>query len=281
MLWVGAALAAFGAIGYAWFEAGWLRLRTLEVEIPGLPEALEGMRIGHLSDFHFGALWSRGNGAGLRAGAWVAECKPELVCITGDLVSHPRGEPRLRAVLDLLEATYVVLGNHDVAETRDPLSRAVELHDLEAAVLLRDTAASAQVRGVAVQLVGVGPRTYARCEAHPWTLADPSAGLRILLCHFPSIVRTLPAGVFQLVLAGHLHAGQLCLPLPRGRRLTLAHPSARYVSGVYATPGGPLHVSPGTGTTFVPFRLFARPEATVLVLRRSSRVVEAGPVPRR
>ena len=78
---------------------------------------------------------------------------------------------------------------------------------------------------------------------------------------------TIPSGAFHLVLSGHLHAGQICLPLTRGRRLTLAHPKARFVAGLYRTPATTIHVSPGTGTTFVPFRFFARPEATELVLR--------------
>ncbi len=47
---------------------------------------------------------------------------PDLVCITGDLVSHPRGVPRLEALLVDLECPFVVLGNHDVAVTRDPFS---------------------------------------------------------------------------------------------------------------------------------------------------------------
>jgi predicted MPP superfamily phosphohydrolase len=80
-------------------------------------------------------------------------------------------------------------------------------------------------------------------------------------------VRRIPPGSFDLILSGHLHAGQICLPLP-GRRITLAHPRARLVAGVYETPAGVMHVSPGTGTTFVPFRFFARPEVTELVLRR-------------
>jgi predicted MPP superfamily phosphohydrolase len=67
-----------------------------------------------------------------------------------------------------------------------------------------------------------------------------------------------------------MHAGQICVPLAR-RRITLAHPRAQLVSGVYETRAGAMHVSPGTGTTFVPLRLFARPEVTELVLRRRNR----------
>ena len=268
MTWPIGVLVAVGAVlaAYGWLEAGWLRTRVLEVHVAELPAELDGLRIAHLSDFHFGAPLSRGNAAGERAAAWVAGRRPDIVCVTGDLVSHPRGEDRLRRVLALLGRPVVVLGNHDVALTRDPFSRASELGDLARATLLRDEATVVRVRGVLVQLVGVDPEGYPTGAKAPWALVDSSVPLRLLLCHYPEIAWLLPAGMFHLTLAGHLHAGQISAPLP-GRRVTLAHPRARLVSGLYATPGGPLHVSPGTGTTFVPFRVFARPEATELVLR--------------
>jgi predicted MPP superfamily phosphohydrolase len=71
---------------------------------------------------------------------------------------------------------------------------------------------------------------------------------------------------WDLILAGHLHAGQIVLPYGAGK-LLLAHPRARYSEGIYERGGTVMHVSPGLGTTFVPFRFFARPEATELVLR--------------
>lgn len=268
---LGILVVAVGAVAgiatYGWIEAGWLRHRVLEVPVDGLPEPLDGLRIGHLSDFHLGAPLSRGNRASERAVRWVAERRPDLVCITGDLVSHPRGESRLRTLLARLEDPFVVLGNHDVAVTRDPFSRAAELRDLERARLLGDDAESVRLRGELVSVVGVDPETYRAKAARPHELADPAAALRLLLCHFPRVVERLPPSSFDLMLAGHLHAGQICLPLP-GRRITLAHPSAALVSGLYETEAGILHVSPGTGTTFVPFRFFARPEVTELVLRR-------------
>ena len=79
---------------------------------------------------------SRGRVATERAVAWVAERRPDLVCITGDLVSHPRGVPLLVQLLGTLERPTVVLGNHDVAVTRDPFSRAAELDGLEGAAQL-------------------------------------------------------------------------------------------------------------------------------------------------
>jgi uncharacterized protein len=271
VLWLVAVLALFAlaCLVYGWFEAGWLRTRVLDVPVPGLPPELEGVRIAHLSDFHLGPP-SRGRRATERAAAWVESRRPDLVAVTGDLVSHPRGEPILRAVLGRLGRPFVVLGNHDVAVTRDPFSRAVELDDLrELGVLLGDEAVTIELRGRAVQLVGVDPVEYHHGRARPERLADETAGLRILLCHFPGIARRLPEGSYHLILAGHLHAGQIVLPYPGGR-LTLAHPRARYVAGLYHAAGGVMHVSPGTGTTLVPFRFFARPEATELVLVRPS-----------
>jgi predicted MPP superfamily phosphohydrolase len=244
-----------------------VRLRTLEVPLPGLPEELHGLRVAHLSDFHLG-LPSRGSHAVERAVEWVRKREPELVCVTGDLVSRPRGEPVLRELLRRLGGAYVVLGNHDVEHSRDPFSRAAGLTELAPAHLLVDESATVEVRGKRVQIVGVDPRAYRQGASKPWELVDESADLRILLCHFPYVLDFLPLEAFHLVLAGHMHDGQISLPLGRSRKYRFAHPHTRYVAGPYRRSAATLHVSPGLGTTFVPFRFFARPEATELVLQR-------------
>ena len=253
-------------MGWGWFEAGWVRLRTLEAGLARLPRELDGVRVAHLSDFHLG-LPSRGAHAARRAVEWTRERKPELVCVTGDLVSRPRGERMLRSLLDDLGAVYVVLGNHDVEHSRDPFSRSAGLSDLAPAHLLVDESATIEIRGKRVQIVGVDPRAYRQGRSKPWELADESADLRILLCHFPYVLDLLPPGAFDLVLSGHMHDGQISLPLGRRRKYRFAHPHTRYAAGLYRRPAATMHVSPGLGTTFVPFRFFARPEATELVLQ--------------
>jgi uncharacterized protein len=248
------------------FEAGWVRLRTLDVPLPRLPQELDGLRIAHLSDFHLG-LPSRGSRAVERAVEWVRERGPELVVVTGDLLSRPRGQPTLRSLLSELGTPFVVLGNHDVEYSRDPFSRAGQLTDVAPARLLVDAAETVEMRGRRVQIVGVDPRAYRRRVSKPWELVDETAELRILLCHYPYILDFLPPGAFDLVLAGHMHDGQISLPLGLTRRYRFAHPKTRYPSGLYRRPAATMHVSPGLGTTFVPFRFFARPEATELVLQ--------------
>ena len=255
--------AGAAATAWGWFEAGWVRLRSVDVPLARVPAEI---RVVHLSDFHLG-LPSRGRRAVERAVTWAVEREPDLVCVTGDLISRPRGEQPLRTLLERLgPTTYVVLGNHDVEHSRDPFSRAAGLSDLAPAHLLVDDSALVDVRGVRVQIVGVDPRAYRKWQSRPSRLVDQAADLRILLCHFPLVLDRIADGVFDLVLAGHMHDGQISLPLPHDK-LRLAHPRTRYTVGFYRRGETVMHVSPGLGTTFVPFRFYARPEATELVLQ--------------
>ena len=260
-------LVVVAALAWGWFEAGWLRKRVVDVELVGAPSEVDGLRIAHLSDFHLG-FPSRGRRAVAEAVAWVAERKPDLVFVTGDLVSRRAGVPDLVRLLRELGPCFVVLGNHDYADSRDPFSQHVDpavLANLEGVTLLGDDAVEVELRGRRVQIVGGAPRTYATRRAEPHLLAERTA-FRILLCHFPGIARRIPEGSFHLILAGHYHAGQIVMPFPGGA-INLAHPRIRDVRGLYRYGSTLLHVSPGLGTTFVPFRFFARPEVTELVVR--------------
>jgi predicted MPP superfamily phosphohydrolase len=239
-------------------------LRTLDAPVRGLPPELEGLRIVHLSDFHLGVP-SRSLRAIERGVDWARERDPDLVAITGDLLSRPSGKARLRSLVSELPRCYAVLGNHDYADSRDPFSKFAALTELEPATLLRDDSRIVELRGVRVQIAGVDPLTYRQGQALPERLADRDTDFRLLLCHYPNVVDKLTPGAFHLVLAGHLHSGQITLPYGPGK-LRLSQVRWTYVEGLYQRPAATLHVSPGLGTTFVPFRFFARPEATELVL---------------
>ena len=145
---------------------------------------------------------------------------------------------------------------HDVALTRDSFSRPASLAGLPATLLVGESR-TLELRGRPVQVAGTPPRWRAPAPA-----PDPAAELRVLLSHYPTLV----APGYHLVLAGHMHAGQIVLPYPGGK-LRLAHLGATLAEGLYRKGGVTLHVSPGLGTTFVPLRFFARPEVTELVLR--------------
>jgi uncharacterized protein len=245
-----------------------VRFRELDLELPRLPPELDGLRIVHLSDFHFGVP-SPGIGAVWQAAVWTREREPDLVAISGDLLTHPRGEPMLRQLVRMLpRPIYVVLGNHDIALSRDPQARRSDLRDLEPATLLRDDGRMLELGGRSVWIAGADPRLIVRGRAR----LDPNALAReadfsILLCHYPRVLDFLEPGRFDLVLSGHMHDGQIALPFPGGK-VRFAHLTARYNAGVYRSEAATMHVSAGLGTTFVPFRFAARPEATELTLRQ-------------
>jgi predicted MPP superfamily phosphohydrolase len=269
----GAALA--GGAAWSLYESQWVEFNELDVPVDRLPVELDGFRILHLSDFHLGTVSF--NGRALRkATAWATAGRHalgggeiDLVAVTGDLVSRRRGRQALEAALARLEPThgvYAVLGNHDVAETRDPFAAPDGLTRLPQATLLFDEARTVEARGRRVQIVGVEPRAFVARRSRPQDLVDPDADLRILLCHYPDVIRRLPAGAFDLVLAGHLHGGQICVPSPWGK-LRLEHVRADHWEGLHRTPVGMLYISRGLGTSFVPFRFLARPEVALLTLK--------------
>src|SRR6185312_6609632 len=227
--------AAAAGLGWGLLEAGWVRLRELELELPGLPAELDGLRIAHLSDFHLGVP-SPGVHAVERGVDRTASRRPDLVAVTGDLLTHPRGEARLRALAQRLpQPAFAVLGNHDLAIARDPLARPSNLRELEPVRLLGDEGALLELRGRSVWVAGLHPRLIVRRlkKVDPNDLSR-EADLRVLLCHYPRVLDDLEPGRFELVLAGHMHDGQITVPYPGGK-VRLAHPTARYASGVYMT----------------------------------------------
>jgi uncharacterized protein len=264
-------LAAGGAVA-AWglFESQWVRRTDRTVLVPGLPSGLVGLRVAHLSDPHVGAPGL--NGLALRRAIdIVVDAGPDLVCISGDLRARAGGDRTLRRQLRRLAVPlgcYAVLGNHDYGDGYDPFGDDEPLTDLDdtPVQLLADETAVIQHPAGKILIGGMAPRTFAMDPSSDASgLLDPSAALRILICHYPQILDRLAPSAWHLVLAGHLHGGQICIPTPTGK-IRLAHMSRDYLEGIYGREGTTMHVSRGIGTTFVPFRIAARPEVSILEL---------------
>jgi predicted MPP superfamily phosphohydrolase len=266
-------LSSVAAAGVAWglYESQWVRCCTRQVPIAGLDPALDGLRVGHLSDLHVGApgLNARALARGVEL---IRQCDPDLVVVTGDLRARRSGDGALRRSLAQLDAplgAFAILGNHDHADGHDPFADGAALTELDGTPvrLLRDEAVTIEARGKRIHIGGIEPRTFeGSVDERGASLVDPTADLRILLCHFPRVLDRVQPGEWQLILAGHLHGGQICVPYPGGR-FRLAHLSRDYLEGVYVRNGTAMHLSRGLGTTFLPVRFAARPEVTLLELR--------------
>jgi uncharacterized protein len=269
------ALVAAGAGAAAWglFESQWVECRHLDVQVSGLPAVLEGLTILHVSDLHAGTP-SLNMRAFRKAVDFGIEAEPDLVALTGDIVSHPRASLPVVAELERLQpplGIVAVLGNHDVGASNDPFSRGAVIEDWGRApvTLLRGETHAIEARGVRIEVGGLDAAAWLGRRARPaGEVFSDAAGLRLLLAHFPEAAEELAPGSADLVLCGHLHGGQICLPTPWGK-LRLAHGVHRFREGIYRDGATTVVVTRGLGTTLVPFRVAARPEVSLLRLRRA------------
>jgi predicted MPP superfamily phosphohydrolase len=203
----------------------------------------------HISDLHY----TTGERAyAERICREIRTLRPDLVCFTGDLADS---EPGIREALALLGQlgcpVYGVPGNHDTADS-DLYRAAIAATGGE---WLENQAVSRPgSRGMICGMAHRGPRPVAVSGPRPW----------ILLVHTPQAVANLRDPSFDVILAGHSHGGQVRLPWFGA--LVLPYGVGRYDRGLYRTPAGPLHVSTGLGTFFLPMRFLCRPEITLVEL---------------
>lgn len=264
-----ALLAGAGAAGYMLFESQWLRGREAALHVDGLPAELEGLRVLHISDVHAGQL-----GMNLRtlrkAVDWAEKRRLDLVVLTGDILGGRLGQAECLDILSRLKAplgVFAVLGNHEYGLSKNPLTNAPGPIPWERAgiTLLRDTCvpivwpADDPRETTSVTVCGADYIT----GGHP--LLDgirPDADLAVLLTHLPPDLTDPLAETFQLAFAGHTHGGQIRLPTPWGLR-SLHSEGLPYLEGVHRWGRGLLVISAGIGTTFLPFRLFTRPQVVL------------------
>ena len=204
-----------------------------------------------------------GYGPGLtllrRSARWAAELQPDIIAVTGDLVARRRAAPGFAAACAELVARramprVAVLGNHDLAHGRDPFAQGWDADDLGGVTLLDGAAIELSVSGRRISLAGGSASACMREPGYdPVSHLDPSADLRVLLCHFPDMLpRLLPASrssCSRVICT----AARSASPWPGGR-IGLAHPRSGPISALEACNGTVMHVSPGLGTTFVPLR---------------------------
>jgi len=285
------AAAGAAALGYAVVvERNWFTLRRFE--IPVLPPGAGPLRVLHISDTHLSPDRKR-------LMSWVRsldDLDPHLVVNTGDSIAHPQSVPLLLNSLGpLLERPGVfVLGSNDLYAPR-PFNPALYLwgpssrkHRRTVPDLpweaLRDGMAAAgwldlnnhkgqlKAGGLDIAVAGVHDSHIKRDRysqvAGP---ADPRADLRLGVMHSPEprVLDRFVADGYDLLLAGHTHGGQLCLPW-YGTLVTNCGIDRKRARGLHRHPADGqawLHVSAGLGTSpWAPARFACRPEASLLTL---------------
>ncbi|HEV2640512.1 MAG TPA: metallophosphoesterase [Actinocrinis sp.] len=286
---------AVGAAGLGYaagVEVNMYRLRRFT--LPILDPGAKPLRILQLSDIHM----VPGQGRKQKWLRSLADLEPDLVVNTGDNLSHPDAiEPVLEALEPLLSRPGVfVFGSNDyyqakklnpakylrpgdrshAPKTKRPKNdwRALKSGlEKQGWLDLYNRRGSLDLSGRRISFVGVDdPHVkkdrYEEVAGGP----DPSAELTLGVVHAPylRILDAMTADRLPLILAGHTHGGQLCIP-GFGALVTNCDIDRARVKGLHThTKAGHtahLHVSAGCGTSrFAPVRFACPPEASLLTL---------------
>jgi predicted MPP superfamily phosphohydrolase len=237
-------------------------LERVELRLARLPEQLDGLRIGQISDIHLGVMPGARN---LRwAIAQMEREQPDLIVLTGDQVMRKHAIPDLTALLRGLTAplgVYAIPGNHDHWEGLSDVRSALAMCGIP---LLLNEHRRLTWRGADMWLVGVDDIWDGQLDFAAAMRGVPADGFKLLLGHAPDMADEASELGFDLQLAGHVHGGHMRLPL-LGPFVRPRY-GVRYLDGLYRVGPMQMYVSRGLGGA--PLRLMCPPEAAILTLRR-------------
>ena len=254
-----------GTIAYGIaYERHRIQRTDLDLRVTGLPQALDGLRIGLITDVHHSESVSADDVS--NAVALLARAKPDLTVLGGDYVTFG-DRTFVGPVAELLsplahapQGSFAVLGNHD--DDRDMPAALVQ----QGFTVLKDQRTSLSIRGETVDLAGI--RFWTRRPSDLARVLAGTSGTTILLAHDPRRLVEAAALDVQLVLSGHTHGGQVVLPgvgALAGRKFPV-------LAGIGTEENATVFVSRGVGTVYVPVRINCPPEVAVLTLRSTASV---------
>lgn len=259
-----AVLMASGLYWRGLRNAGRVELRHNPIHVPHLPEAFDGFTILQLSDLH--ADMSEAAMACLVR--LLEDQHYDLCLLTGDYRGKTWGpyQPSLAAMAEVCAAlkdpVYGVLGNHDT------ILMVPGLEAMGVKMLINEIAIIERGNG-RIYLAGVDDAHFYRID-NIEKVADqiPNEAFSILVTHTPEIYRQAAHADFDVLLSGHTHGGQICLP--GGVPITLDAVLPRSLgSGPWRHHGMIGYTSTGTGSSLVPVRFNCPPEIVLHRLCRS------------
>ena len=256
--------------------------------LPRLPDFLEGMRLLLASD-----LYTAGYGRNEKILGSIIRQGADLLLFVGDFCRHmvignpfgswqepckvgfsakglafpPQSKRALYVTRKLLQnadfplGIFAVLGNHDPADFVHDLTR------LGVTTLDNETRQLTTFKERRFNICGVNCLSRSSMDIAETVLEmDPSL-FTIGLCHFPEMAEPLAGAGVDLILAGHTHGGQICLP-DGTPLISHSQTGRKYSSGLERLGDNFIYTSRGLGNSIIPVRVNCPPEITRLTLHR-------------
>ncbi len=262
-------ILAFGLRAVGLYRHGYrqyhnIRVRRNTLAIRRLPGVFEGFTLLQMSDLHIDLDATLVDSVA----AAIAGLRYDVCVVTGDFRNSTIGAwdevvPPMRRLVEQIRApAYAVLGNHDFADMVAPLEAA-------GVRFLVNESVAVEHNGAALYLVGIDdPNIYATHDFNHALRRVPSGAIRILLSHSPAIFREAAARGFEVLLAGHTHGGQVCLPWG-GILVRNDKSPRRFLRGAWRHGDLQGYTSSGTGSCGLPIRFNCPPEVTLHTLQRA------------
>ncbi|MEO0796266.1 MAG: metallophosphoesterase [Verrucomicrobiota bacterium] len=228
-----------------------------------LPPAFDGFRLMQLSDLHIDLDEQLADTIADR----IATVDHDACVITGDYRNSTNDDygPSMQLMVPILSVLskhrWGILGNHDFIE---------EVWHLESAglpILLNESTAITR-DGQKLWIAGVDDQHF--YEVHDFERAQrnvPVDQCCILLCHSPEPHDEASRYDFDLMLSGHTHGGQLCLPGGHHLVCPVKNLAKPFIKGRWRSNNLLGYTSPGTGSCAIAARLNCPPEITIHILR--------------
>jgi predicted MPP superfamily phosphohydrolase len=257
------ALRLAGLYGRGLRNAERVELRHNDIRFRQLPPSFDGFSILNISDMHA----DMNPGAMKRLVELLDGLRYDICVLTGDFRGKTFGpfDVTLESVASvrarLTDPVFAVLGNHDTIRMVPGLER------MGIRVLINES--EAVLRGhESIHLVGIDDAHFYRVDNIEKAVAGvPVGAFTILLSHTPEVYRQAAHAGFALLLGGHTHGGQICLPGSIPITLDSALPR-RLGSGAWKYHDMIGYTSVGAGSSIVPVRINSRPEITLHHLLR-------------
>ncbi len=234
-----------------------------EIFLSRLPKALNGFRIVHLSDLHYGPFTDTRH---LRRAIEAAnDLNPDLIALTGDYISQERiyAAPCAELVgrLHAPQGVFAVLGNHDHWTDAKLIS---DLFRAEGICVLVNEGLRLDARDESFWLAGVDDTMVGLEDLSLAMAGARDTEMKLLLAHNPVILRRAARADIDLVLSGHTHGGQVILRSEKNRS---GRPRRRMLRGLGRRANTQIYVTRGLGTVVLPIRYGCPPEVSLLELR--------------
>jgi predicted MPP superfamily phosphohydrolase len=291
LFWSSAIVGAGGALYPTLIEPRLVHVRRVPIRIQGLPSALNGLTIAHLTDLHRSRLVSS---------EYISECidianalNPDLMVFTGDYMTsgihiskthHPYFARCVHAVfketappaemvhdcarcMGKSRAKYGVfasLGNHDNWYNGDAVANAIESVGIP---VLRNASQTIHVNGQPLAIVGLGD--FWTDGVDIWSaFQNVDAPFSLVLMHNPDSFEDWSRQGSHLILAGHTHGGQVVIPFVGPLHVPSLY-GPKYAHGLFARGDTHMYVNRGVGLIAPPVRFNCPPEIALLELQKA------------